>query len=377
MLPNTPVWDDTPWPALAPLEGEVETDVCVIGLGGSGLSCISELLEMGRRVVGIDTGSVAGGAAGRNGGFLRPGVAAPHHEAVETLGRARAVRLYQLTLEEIGRIAGDPAAAVRRVGLVRLAVSTDDQEDCDRQREAMRADGLRAEPFAGPLGSGIFIADAAAFEPLARCRALARRALLAGAQLFERTRALSFGAGEVVTPGGRIRCAAVVVAVDGGLEELCPELAGSVRTARLQMLATAPEPAGTLPSLVSMNHGFDYAQQLPSGSIALGGGRDRHLQAEWTHDGQPTEGVQRHLDRVLRERLGVHAPVTHRWAASVSYSPSGLPVLAQVRQGVWAVGGYSGTDNLLGALLGRAAARAACGERCEIASLLGFPSSAP
>ena len=29
-----PVWDDAPWPALPTLEGEVEADVCVVGLGG-------------------------------------------------------------------------------------------------------------------------------------------------------------------------------------------------------------------------------------------------------------------------------------------------------------------------------------------------------
>jgi glycine/D-amino acid oxidase-like deaminating enzyme len=367
---NTPVWDDTPWTALAPLGGDVQTDVCVIGLGGSGLSSIEELVALGRRVVGIDAGSVAGGAAGRNGGFLRPGVAAPHHEAVRALGRDRAVRLHQLTLEEIGRVAGEPAARVRKVGLLRLAVSDDDRDDCERQAAAMHADGLRADPYSGPLGDGIFLPNAAAFQPLARCRALAASAVRAGALLFEETRALSFSATEVLTPRGRVRCHAVVVAVDGHLDRLCPELEGRVRTARLQMLATAPEAAGTLPSLVSMNHGFDYAQQLPGGAIALGGGRDRHIQAEWTHDGEPTEGVQRHLDRLLRERLGVRAPVTHRWAASVSYSASGLPVMEEIRPGVWAVGGYSGTGNLLGALLGRAAARAACGERCEIASLL-------
>ena len=67
---NTPIWDDTPWNPLPSLTHDLETDVCVIGLGGSGLGCILRLLELGQRVVGLDAGMVAGGAAGRNGGFF-------------------------------------------------------------------------------------------------------------------------------------------------------------------------------------------------------------------------------------------------------------------------------------------------------------------
>jgi len=73
---------------------------------------------------------------------------------------------------------------------------------------------------------------------------------------------------------------------------------------------------------------------------------------------------------VLREKLGVRAPITHRWAASVSYTKDGLPVLAEVRPGVWVIGGYSGTGNAIGALCGRAAAHLASGGTTEFARLL-------
>jgi glycine/D-amino acid oxidase-like deaminating enzyme len=63
--------------------------------------------------------------------------------------------------------------------------------------------------------------------------------------------------------------------------------------------------------------------------------------------------------------------VTHRWAASVGYTDDGLPVLAEVRPGVWAAGGYGGTGNVVGALCGRAAARRALGLPDEMAALLG------
>jgi gamma-glutamylputrescine oxidase len=360
MHSDSPVWDDHPWPGLPRLEADVEADVCVVGLGGSGLACVGELLEMGVRAVGIDAGPVAGGAAGRNGGFLLAGTYAFYHDAVERYGRERARRLYRLTLEEMDRIAAETPDAVRRVGSLRVAASPEEEEDCRAQLAAMRADGLPAEPYEGPEGRGLRIPTDGAFQPLLRARTLARRAVERGAHLFERSPALSVSGTGVATPGGTVRCGAVVVAVDGRLERLLPELAGRVRTARLQMLATAPTDEVRVPCPVYARWGYEYWQQLPDGRVALGGFRDRGGEAEWTESGEPSEPVQALLERWLREGIGVRsAPVTHRWAAPVGFTPDGLPVLEEVRPGVWAAGGYSGTGNVIGAICGRAAAQLA------------------
>ena len=56
-------------------------------------------------------------------------------------------------------------------------------------------------------------------------------------------------------------------------------------------------------------------------------------------------------------KLGVHAPITHRWGASVSYTADELPIVREVHPGVWAIGGYSGTGNVVGSLLGRGVAQ--------------------
>jgi glycine/D-amino acid oxidase-like deaminating enzyme len=54
----------------------------------------------------------------------------------------------------------------------------------------------------------------------------------------------------------------------------------------------------------------------------------------------------------------------------VGYTPDGLPVLEEVRPKTWAVGGYSGTGNIVGALSARAAARLACEAKSDWAVLL-------
>jgi gamma-glutamylputrescine oxidase len=59
----------------------------------------------------------------------------------------------------------------------------------------------------------------------------------------------------------------------------------------------------------------------------------------------------------LREVIGVSAPITHRWAGVVGYTEDGLPIFEEVRPRVWALGAYSGTGNVVGAICGRAAAQ--------------------
>lgn len=367
-LPNTPVWDDGEWAGLPRLEGDATADVCVVGLGGSGLSCVGELRRLGATVVGIDAGPVAGGAAGRNGGFLLAGAARFHHAAVREYGHERALAIHHLTVAEIGRIAAETPGAVRRTGSLRIAASPGEMDDCRLQLDAMRADGLQAEWYEGAEGQGLLIPTDAAFNPLLRCRLLARREAEAGARLYEHSPAVELAPGLVRTPGGRVRCGKVIVAVDGGLDRLVPALGGRVRTARLQMVATAPLPEVRYPRPVYMRYGYEWWQQLPDGRIALGGFRDQGGDAEWTHDNDPCDAVQDLIGGFLRGTLGIDAPITHRWAASVGYTEDGMPVLEEVEPGVWACGAYSGHGNVIGALCGRAAAQLAVEGRSELAA---------
>jgi gamma-glutamylputrescine oxidase len=371
MPENSPVWDDHAWTALPTPDGDVSADVCVVGLGGSGLTAVGELLRRGASVVGIDAGHVAAGAAGRNGGFLLAGTYDFYHDAVERHGRERARRIYRLTMDEIGRIAAEAPDAVRITGSLRVADSAEEADDCRRQLDTLRADGFPAEWYEGSEGEGLLLPTDGAFNPLLRCRILARRAADAGARLYEHAPALEVRPGEVRTPTGTVRCDRVIVAVDGRLERIFPELEGRVRTARLQMLATASTDEVRVPRPVYARWGYEYWQQLPDGRVALGGFRDAGGEGEWTEDAAPGEVVQARLERFLRERIGVRAPVTHRWAASVGYTQTGLPLLEEVRDGVWVAGGYSGTGNVIGALCGRAAAELALTGASALADAFG------
>ncbi|MEF3274898.1 MAG: FAD-binding oxidoreductase [Chloroflexus sp.] len=357
---SQPVWYDTPDPIYPTLTETIAVDVCVIGLGGSGLTCLHELLDLGVSVAGIDAAAIGSGAAGRNGGFLLAGLAAFYHQAVNAIGRTRAAAIYRLTLAEIERMAADFPGLVRQVGSLRIAASAAEAADCTAQLRAMRADNLPVEPYQGPEGKGLLIPSDGAFQPLWRCRLMAEQAHRQGALLFTHTPALAIEGTTVHCPQGRIQAHNVIIAVDGGLERLVPELRPIVRTTRLQMLSTAPDPSCQIPRPVYTRWGYDYWQQLPDHRIALGGCRDRFAAEEWDAPPQPSAAVQAALERILRERIGSQAPVERRWAAQVAYrSDSILPIARQIRPNVWAIGAYNGTGNVMGALCGRAVARAA------------------
>ena len=374
---NVPVWAEREGArrgARFPrLTTTIDADVCVIGLGGSGLACIAELLASGvtpARVVGLDASVVGGGAAGRNGGFLLAGTADFYHDAVAQFGHDRARRLYALTVAEIERMAAETPAAIRRTGSLRIASSDEELVDCERHLAALCGDGFPGERYEGPEGRGLLVPTDCAFDPLRRCTTLACRGADAGALLFEQSPALTIEAREVRTAEGRVRCDRVVIAVDGRLADVVPAIAPRIRPVRLQMLATAPTDEIRLPRPVYARWGFDYWQQLEDGRVVLGGFRDMAGDDEWTDASTPSDTVQQMLESFLRERLGVSAPITHRWAATVSYSESGLPVFEEVAPGVIATGAYSGTGNVMGALCGRAAATWSLGTRLELVELL-------
>lgn len=371
---EVPVWEDGAWTPLAALHGDVEVDLCVVGLGGSGLAAVQCLLQLGQRVAAVDAGMIGGGAAGRNGGFLLAGVPAFYHDAVARFGRERIRALYLKTIAELDRMTTETPSAIRRVGSLRIADDAAELIDCEAQLAVMQRDGLAAERYEGMEGRGILIPTDGAFNPLLRCRLLAKRALADGALLFEQSRATSITGRLVRAGNGTIHCQRVIVAVDGGLEMLLPELAPRVRSARLQMLATEPVTSLDLPRPVYQRYGYEYWQQLPDRRIALGGLRDRAGDSEWTDRAEISGPLQLGLEAILRDQLHVTAAITHRWAGVVGYSASGLPVVDQVRPDVWAVGGYSGTGNVLGALCGRGVAEmAVLGKSALLSELIGIP----
>jgi gamma-glutamylputrescine oxidase len=366
---TVPYWLDYPYEPRPALERDIEVDACVIGGGVSGLSCARELARRGAGTVLLEARTIAAGASGRNGGFLLAGAAPFHLDARELWGREPAARIYARTVEvqrEVYALAESLGVsdAVRPVGSLRLATSEEEAEHVRRHVEALRDDGFEAElverdalePALRRLGhAGCLVSHDAALQPARWIRAFATDAEAAGATIFEGSRA---ELGEEVSANGvTVRAKHVVVAADGPLPGLVPDAADRVKARRLHMLATAPLPERVVSTLVYARYGFEYFQQLPDGRIALGGFSDLDGPGSYTSEERGDPRIWARLERYLEDELGIQgADVSHRWVGVVGFSDDSRPFAGQVRDGLYAVGGYSGTGNLIGLIAGRAVA---------------------
>jgi glycine/D-amino acid oxidase-like deaminating enzyme len=370
---NVSYWLDEPYEPRPALEGHVEAEACVIGAGVAGLSCALALARAGVDTVVLERSTVAGGASGRNGGFLLAGAAPFYSDARERYGREWARRIYAATLEaqaqmyalaeELG--AGD---SVRRVGLLRASASEEEAEDVVRHVEALREDGFPGElverdelppALAGYTFNGCLTEHDGALQPARWIRTLARGAEAAGARIYDGTTVAgpvpAPGEGELrTTAGGSVSARHVVVASDGALPALVPEYASRVRSRRLHMTATAPLSARITDRLVYYRWGYEYFQQRPDGRLLIGGFSDVDGEGSYTDSDAGSPAIWERIERHIREDLGLDAVITHRWAGVVGYSDDALPYVGEVpgRPGLWVAGGYSGHGNVPGFLSG-------------------------
>ncbi|MGF1617862.1 MAG: NAD(P)/FAD-dependent oxidoreductase [Acidimicrobiia bacterium] len=360
-----PVWENGGWTGFPRLTAVLEADLCVVGLGGSGLSAIAAGLELGLSVVGLDGAQVGGGAAGRNGGFFLAGMPHFYHAARANYGADTALSFYQSTLDELDRIFA--AGNARCTGSLRIAANDEELADIDQELTALTADGFTVEAYDGAEGAGMLIPWDGVGNPLARVRQQARHVADGGAQLFEHSAAVDIVTGRVTTGLGTVGAGMIVVAVDGRLELIFPELAGTVRTASLQMLATEPEPSVRFVRPVYTDFGHNYFHQLADGTIALGGLRHQYRETSWTTEEGLIGEVQSGLDGILKD-LGVQVPVRQRWYGHAAFTEDRRPLFAGMAPGVVAIGAYSGHGNVVGSIYGREAVR-------QLAS--GQPITAP
>ena len=380
---TVPYWLDHAYDPRPPLDRDIEVDVCVIGGGVSGISCARELARRGAETVLLEARSVASGASGRNGGFLLAGAAPFHLDARERWGREPAARIYARTVEvqqEVYALAESLGVsdAVRPVGSLRLGTSEEEAEHVRRHVEALKEDGFEAElvergelaPALRGIGhNGCLVAHDGALQPARWIRAFATAAEAAGATIFENTRA-ELG-DQVTANGATVKARHVVVAADGPLPGLVPDAADRVKARRLHMLATAPLPERIVGTLVYARWGYEYFQQTPEGRIALGGFSDLDGDASYTSEERGDPRIWERLERYLADELGIEgAEITHRWVGVVGFSDDDRPFAGQVRDGLYAVGGYSGTGNLIGLIAGRAVAEQIAGAESRDLELL-------
>lgn len=136
-----------------------------------------------------------------------------------------------------------------------------------------------------------------------------------------------------------VRAGATVLCTNAYTPQLLPIT--PIEPKRAQILATAPEAARVAERPVYSDHGYRYWRQLKSGEVLCGGWRNLAFEEESGYSLETTPRLQRAIEQHLRE-LRVKAPVSHRWAGTMGFTPDGLPLVGRAREGVYVMAGFNG-----------------------------------
>ena len=378
------------------LERDVDADVCIVGAGYAGLSAALHLAEAGLEAVVLEAHRAGWGASGRNGGQLGSGFNRSPDALARMIGPAGARAAWDFAegakrlVRELARHHGididyrpGVVHAAHRPRLVaglhaearRLADAWGYAEVEPLSREALRARVASPDYHGGALDRG-----AGHLDPLALALGLARAAEGAGARVFESSEALRIeragGAWRVVAPAARVRAPRVLVAANGYADALVPELAARVVPINSFVIATGPLGAlarELLPgddAVADTRFVIDYFRLAAGDRLVFGGGESygRRFPAD------PARLVARALARTFPALADV--PIGHAWGGTLAITRHRLPCVIEPRPGLHAMGGWSGHGVALATATGRAFARAALGDRTELALLESLPTPA-
>ena len=381
-------WDGLPDPleVRAPLPGDLDVDVAVVGGGFTGLWTAYYLAEAdpSLRIAVIERDVVGFGASGRNGGWCSALFAVPESKLDQLAGPGSGAAMRRAmidTVTEVGRVVrAEPIecgfAQGGTVVLARTGVQLERtrQEVTDARAAGVGEDDLRllsaaeasAMARATSVLGGTYTPHCAAVDPARLVRGLGRAVERRGVTVYEQTEVRAVGPGTVVTDRGTIRAATVVRATEGYTRTLRGEERTLVPVYSL-MIATEPLPeafwdrAGLArrETVADHRHLVIYGQRTEDGRMAFGGrGAPYHfgsaIRPEYDRDGDVHEAL-RHTLVDLFPALA-DAEITHRWGGPLGIARDWFTSVGLDRTtGVAWAGGYVGdgvsTTNLAGRTL--------------------------
>ena len=379
-------WHATAPPPVPTDDLPASSEIVIVGGGMLGCWTAYWLARAGHKPTLIERTAISWGATGRNGGFVRAGLAEGYTAAMARIGEADARAIWKLTLDG-QNIVGEviPAEGIdcdyREPGTINLWLDEETMAAAHRAATTMQADGLGVVPLdrqgvqeriLTPLGpeivGGMLYPDGALLHSTRYLAGIAAAAQRHGAKLCHATvRGLTpqGDATLVETDRGTVHANAVVVAVNAWSDELVPSLSGVITPVRGQVLSYAAiPPVFTTGVGVSATPTGEYWQQTVDGSIVLGGCRaDAPNGDVGVRETVPTPEVQGPLaalfPRLFPQLAGLR--VERQWAGLMAFTHDYLPVVDRIpgHARAWVGGGFCGHGMPYGPRLGQLLAEAA------------------
>nr|WP_325259288.1 FAD-dependent oxidoreductase [uncultured Oscillibacter sp.] len=341
------IWTQTEkLPEFAPLEGDLKTDVLIIGGGMAGLLCAYQLAQAGVEYALVEADRICGGVTRNTTAKLTSQHGLIYSRLLREFGAERA-RLYlevnQAALERYRTLCrGVDCDFQERDSFV---YSTNGRRELDRELEALERLGFSgafwAEPaLPFPTAGAVGFRRQAQFHPLKFAAAIAR-----DLRIYEHTKVLELGPGTAVTNGGTVSAEKIVAATHFPLLNKHGAYYLKLYQHRSYVLALENAPAAEGMYVDREETGLSFRSW--KGLLLLGGGG---------HRTGKKGGGWRELEEFARTRFP-EARETARWAAQDCMTLDGVPYIGQYSRrtpGFYAATGFNKwgmTSSMAAALL--------------------------
>jgi glycine/D-amino acid oxidase-like deaminating enzyme/nitrite reductase/ring-hydroxylating ferredoxin subunit len=327
------LWLDTgpAQPEHPALDGDIRTDVAVIGGGIVGITTALLLAEAGADVVLIESNRLASGVSGHTTAKVSSQHGLIYDRLTSNFG-AVAARTYgeanQAGLEWIAARAGGIDCDFRRRAAYAYVTSERGRERIERETEAAITAGLPAclvdsTPLPYPVAAAVRFDDQAEFHVRKYLLGLAEQLSARGGRIYDDTRAVGVDEDEdliVKAHGGRVRAGQVVVATHYPFldRSLVFARAYPQRSYAIACRITGPAPEGMF---ISADSPTRSVRGVPLGAeeLLLVGGEGHK-----TGTGGDTEERYRRLEDFAREHWRVES-IEYRWSSQDPTTADGLP----------------------------------------------------
>ena len=376
---------------LPALKGAVRADVCVIGAGYTGLSAALHLAERGYSVVVLDAHRVGFGASGRNGGQVSSGQRIEQDAIEKMVGRDDARKLWDIG-EAAKHLVQDLIVKHQidcgwKPGVLHAEWQARDvphthayadklaQEYGYDRVEKLDRDAVQALVKSPAYQGGALDHGAGHLHPLRYCLGLARAAMAAGAQIYEQSLVVDIQQGpraKVQTQSGHVDAEHVILATNGYLGGLVPQVAAKVMPINNFIVATEPLPAGHVLTrdiaVADSKFVINYFRLSEDGRLLFGGGESygyRFPDIEAT--------VRKPMTQVFPQLRDVQ--ITHAWGGTLAITVTRLPHFARIGR-MLSAAGYSGAGVGMATLAGQILAETIAGqsERFDIMARVPLPA---
>lgn len=353
-------------PKYPSLQQDIQTNVCIIGGGFTGLMTAYYLSQAGYNPILIERHRIGWGASGRNSGQLIPGFNRDIRYVAKSYGEELAKDSYEATFAALTNIKKliktHKIDCDLREGLIIAAKSNKAFADLKGHKEYVKnlcdyeTTVLNKETAAKNIGTDQYVGglqdmNAARFNPFSYLTGLARITQAHGTIIYEETPALNinyFGNGkiQVLTPRGTIIADKIVMAGNAYQGNLLPKLRQKYILVRTSMLATNILDKDTYDKIVPCNHAvfewqnlLSYYQKFSDGRLIFGGG-DSPLFSNKREEQKAFKNIYNRMIKIFPVLEGTHP--THWWGGYLCVTKTQLPEIGRIDNRIFYALGYSG-----------------------------------